>query len=738
MKHRGALFFVYLLTALAVFGQNESIRRYSLQNWEALVGDFKDGEAAGQAAANWAPLSLPAVLPLKGGYGWIRTYVDFNQVPFGMPWYAVLGRIDAAYDAYLNGTFIGSRGQIPSGNVRFSLSGNQSGFFLLPPGLVNSSGKNLLSIRLYSPASSISLFPVAITNTAGAQFEEQVVTFFNAILYAILATLCGFIGLYFFALWLVRKQDMPNLWYALAALAIAVYFTEIGSFFTFLPYGLNRAIAKAALSVSMAALVQFFIAFCEINVPRWVSWVLFVAALIITAAFIVSSHDLAAIGNVFNQALLFVQICIVFIAFATVGSVIKGKREALPLLIGVVLGLALGTHDVIYSVLGKKPLVWLQGFGFFCLNISLFVSLTFRSSRLHKDLERYSEEVRKKTEQLGQFIGQLEETALTISSISTDIDADAALAAKSAENLAGGAALISQGADAQIQAVLDSRQAMQNFSVSLEKVTSGVQHQAERIRHSADSVSVVADAVADMATHMEQTAQSAQALQHSADQGLVASHEMTLSIDKIQAISATIVDIVKTVEDFAERTNLLAMNAAIEAAHSGAAGRGFAVIANEIKSLAGASAERAGKIRDSIKEISSRIKFSVEANQRMTLALKAVSESSRLTKDSIVTIRNALNNQRQASEQLRSNLADLSSTAGSIREEATNQRLDGKKVETKIDELLGISESLKKEIDAIVRENSRIVHMMQELAAVSSKGKNAVVSMKHLLESRSA
>ncbi|AEJ19719.1 7TM diverse intracellular signaling domain-containing protein [Gracilinema caldarium] len=542
MKHKEVLLLLICLTvSYSVFAQQDSGKRYLLPSWQTKAGEIQNGTSSTLDRSGWNTITLPAQLLLENNSAWIYREFDFNDIPFRQPYYMVLGRIDAAYEVFLNDSFIASRGHIPTSSESFSLPGNQSACFLLPSGLVKTSGKNQLAIRLYCPARAVPLFPIEITDARGAQFENQIVSFLNATVYTILAALCGFIGVYFFALWLARKTDKPNLWYAIAAISVAFYFAEIGADTTLLPYTVNRAIAKFCLSISMSSLVQFFMNFLTLKIPRWFSWLLLLIPTVITIAFLASSNDLIAIGNVFNAALLFIQFCILFIAIITIWAVIKGNKEAVPLLIGVILGVGLGTHDVLYSMLGKKPLMWLQGIGFFCMNLSLFISLTFRSSHLYKDLESYSQEVHKKTEQLSQFIEQLDKTAQTVVSLSQDIDEDAGKAANSAETMAKGAEQIRQGANTQMKAMLESRQSIQNFTLSLDKVTTGVHRQAEGIKQSADSISVVADAVANVATHMEQTARSAEALQESAEQGLAASREMTESIGKIKNLSGTMV-----------------------------------------------------------------------------------------------------------------------------------------------------------------------------------------------------
>ena len=446
--------------------------------------------------------------------------------------------------------------------------------------------------------------------------------------------------------------------------------------------------------------------------------------------------DITAIADVFNKALLFVQVSILAIAVITVRSVLKGNREALILLFGVVLGLAFGTHDVIYSVMGKKPLVWLQGVGFFSLNLSLFISLTFRSSRLYKELELYSVDVQKKTLQLTRFIQSLEKSAETISSISIEMDSDVIQAEQSAQNLSSRANHIQQNATQQTHAVQDSKKAMGLLIGSLEKVTQDADLQATGLSESATSVSVVADAAVDVAVHMEQTNKSAKELQKAAGLGLEASEELSEAIENIRTTSDTIVDIVKAVENFADQTNILSMNAAIEAAHAGLAGKGFGVIANEIKNLASASTEQVGMIRDSIQDISRRIEQGVVANQHMTESLTMVAQSAQVTLESIETISKALNNQRSATEQLRKALGALSNAAAEIRKEAETQQGEGEHVERYIEELHEICLSLEQDIAGIVEEHQRIVQMIQQLAAMSHEGKGAVLSMKELLETK--
>src|SRR3546814_15338718 len=94
-----------------------------------------------------------------------------------------------------------------------------------------------------------------------------------------------------------------------------------------------------------------------------------------------------------------------------------------------------------------------------------------------------------------------------------------------------------------------------------------------------------------------------------------ATEEAERGDSRIQALAATaqqIGDVITLIQDIAEQTNLLALNATIEAARAGEAGKGFAVVASEVKSLASQTARAAEEIRSQIEEIQSASREAVE------------------------------------------------------------------------------------------------------------------------------
>ena len=103
---------------------------------------------------------------------------------------------------------------------------------------------------------------------------------------------------------------------------------------------------------------------------------------------------------------------------------------------------------------------------------------------------------------------------------------------------------------------------------------------------------------------------------------------LSSAMDDISANAQQITKIAKDIEDIAFQTNILSLNASVEAARAGAAGKGFAVVANEVKQLAAKSAEAAQSATDMVNNTKAIIQTGVELTADTAGSLRAISDVS--------------------------------------------------------------------------------------------------------------
>lgn len=323
------------------------------------------------------------------------------------------------------------------------------------------------------------------------------------------------------------------------------------------------------------------------------------------------------------------------------------------------------------------------------------------------------------------LMAEVGSTANDLTSASSQLAAAAEQAGQATNGIATVSQQMARGSEDQAQSVQETTAAMDQLSDAVEQIAQGGQEQAGAVAQASTLVGQVSKAIADVAQNAESATDGARESDELTRNGMDTVRKTVEGMAKIKDAvdtasgkienlgqqSAEIGKIVAVIDDIAAQTNLLALNAAIEAARAGEQGRGFAVVADEVRTLA-------ERVTDATKEIASLIDG----------VQNGVNESIKSTEDGAREVAEGSELAGQAGEALGLILASVEAMGKQVQvisESAVAMNTNSEEMVKVIDTVSSVVEQNSASAEQMAASTTQVTKSMQQVAGVTQQNSAA-------------
>ena len=267
--------------------------------------------------------------------------------------------------------------------------------------------------------------------------------------------------------------------------------------------------------------------------------------------------------------------------------------------------------------------------------------------------------------------------------------------------------------------------AVEDIKTSIEQLTKLIEEQTENVNSSSSAIEEMTANIGSVTNTLIENSKNVEALIEASENGKTGLNTVAEKIMEIAKDSEGLLEINSLMNNIASQTNLLSMNAAIEAAHAGEAGKGFAVVADEIRKLAESSGAQSKTTATMLKSIKGLIDGITKSSNEVLARFEVIDSGVKTVSEHELSIRRAMEEQKTGGQQILDSIGRLKDITSSVEKSSDYMEKTGGELINKTNEFINISNQvvtgMNEIVDGAIKEIQASVKHVNEMSEVNDK-----------------
>ena len=332
-------------------------------------------------------------------------------------------------------------------------------------------------------------------------------------------------------------------------------------------------------------------------------------------------------------------------------------------------------------------------------------------------------------EKIGHTIQSIGANSSAMENIGTELAHNMLETAEAVHEISANIEGVKQQALTQAASVTETAATVEEIIRAIKQLNSNIQTQATSVAQSSSSIEQMVANIASITGTLEKANGAVKSLATATDDGkttLVTSNTVT---QKIAEESGSLMEASSVIQHIASQTNLLAMNAAIEAAHAGEAGKGFAVVADEIRKLAEDSAMQGKNITTTLKTLSGEIETLSASSKTVEEKFNAIFHLAGQVKDMSDTLTHAMREQENGSKEVLAAIKNINMVTTEVQAGSEEMLKGGESVAEEMRKLDDLTRIITDGMNEMAAGAVQINNAVQEVNDITQKNKRSIENL---------